>query len=374
MSQSSGKFGSVTVIIVIAIIAIAGFFFFKGNKKTTEEETIIRPLKTFVVGELTDLSVRKFPGRVRPHDEVDLAFQVSGQLIEFPVKRGQRVKKGQILGRLDPRDYQHALESHEAVLKKKKSDLEKVREMEKAEAATVQEITNAESGYGVARANVKISRKALEDTVLRAPFDGIIAKTYVDNYENITAKHPVLSLQNISNVEIAVQVPEEVMAKLKRDDKDKYKFIATFDYLPNRKFEVKVEEFATDSDPRTQTYLVKFIMPAPKDVSILPGMTATVAMYPKKGLTTQKTRFLVPVDAVGIDEKGNYYVWLVKEEKNGIGTVHKVNIKVGEMDKDKMFVISGLKAGDRIAAVGINFLKEGEKVRILDSNERVGSN
>ncbi len=323
---------------------------------------------------MTDLSVRKFPGRVRPNDEVDLAFQVSGQLIEFPVKRGQKVKKGQILGRLDPRDYQHALESHEAVLKKKTSDLEKVREMEKAEAATVQEITNAESAYSVAKANVKIAKKALEDTILRAPFDGVVAKTYVDNYENITAKHPVLSLQNISNVEIAVQVPEEIMAKLKRGDEDKYDFIATFDYLPNRKFKVKVEEFATDSDPRTQTYLVKFIMPAPKDVSILPGMTATVAMYPKKGLATQKTQFLVPVGAVGIDANGQYYVWIIKEEKDGIGTVHKVNIKVGEMDKDKIFVISGLKAGDRIAAAGINFLKEGEKVRITDSTERVGSN
>ena len=215
----------------------------------------------------------------------------------------------------------------------------------------------------------------MEDTVLRAPFDGIVAKTYANNYENVTAKHPVLSLQNISNVEIDVQVPEEVMSKFKKKDIDKYRFVAKFDYLPNREFDLKVEEFATDSDPRTQTYLVKFIMPAPKDVSILPGMTATVYMYPKKGITTQKAHFLIPVNAVGIDETGQYYVWLVKEEKDkkGIGTVHKVHIKVSEMGKDKIFVVSGLKAGDRIAAAGINFLKEGEKVRIIDSDNEGGS-
>ena len=173
------------------------------------------------------------------------------------------------------------------------------------------------------------------------------------------------------------QVPEEVMAKLKRNDREKYKFISTFDYLPGRKFEVKVEEFATDSDPKTQTYLVKFVMPAPKDVSILPGMTATVAMYPKNRPTTQKTQFLIPVDAVGIDENGQYYVWTVEKKKgahDNIGIVHRVRLKVGEMDKDKMLVTAGLHSGDRIAAAGINFLKEGEEVRIIDSDAGIGRN
>ncbi len=125
----------------------------------------------------------------------------------------------------------------------------------------------------MAEARANIATKALDDTHLRPPFTGVIANTFADRFENVQAKQSVLSLQDISSVEVEVSVPEKRVVRA-LEDKGKFRFAATFDYLPDREFEVSVKEFSTEADPVTQTYTATFAMPAPDDVLIMPGMTA----------------------------------------------------------------------------------------------------
>ncbi len=368
----------VGLIIGLAVItaAVYSVFFIEWRTEIPSEPSIVRPLKTMVIASPFSASGRKYPGTVRANEEVQLAFQVAGQLIEFAVKRGLEVEEGNLLGRLDPRDFENALAARQATLDAAQAEFERISGLAERDIATAKESTDAKAAYDAAVAELNIARKALEDTNLRAPFSGVIADTYVDNFQNINAKQAILSLQEIDEVEIVVNVPEERViravraADRRRDpaeqaerERERYRFVATFEYLPGREFDVDVKEFTTDADPATQTYAATFVMPAPPDINILPGMTATIREYKKKPDSDEALAYAVPLDAVPVDGQGDYFVWVVNDGDGDTGTVQRVNVQVGEMVGDEILVTAGVEPGDRIALAGVHLLQEGQTVR-----------
>ncbi len=121
-----------------------------------------------------------------------------------------------------------------------------------------------------------------------------------------------------------------------------------------------------EADPRTQTYLVTFVMPSPEDLIILPGMTGTVYEYLKETEEANGGMFLLPVEAVVVDGLGNYYVWIVERREDESWRVHRQDIEVGEMIGGDIIVTGGVRAGMRIAAAGVHLLQDGQEVRRLE--------
>jgi RND family efflux transporter MFP subunit len=364
------KFGKRSKLLGILIglslltAGVLGVLFLNKPTETQTPPRPVRPLKTLIVGKPIIEPGRKYPGRIRANEEVSLAFNVAGQIIELPLKKGQRVSKSELLARLDPRDFENALADRKAVLEKAKFDLEKIRSLYEKKVAAKDELTKAQADFDKASAQVKIAAKALEDTYLRAPFAGLIANTFVKNYQNVQAKQTILSLQDISQVEIEVNIPEERIARTK-ESAEELKLAASFDYLPGREFKVRIKEYATEADPKTQTYEVTFVMPSPKDVRILPGMTATITEYATTLPSASEAGIAVPLGLVPIDGVGQYYVWVVQEAKDGTAKVHRQNVKVGKMTDESILVLSGVKPGQRIAAAGVHLLEEDQPVRVL---------
>ena len=94
----------------LALLVLLTVVFFTGCGEEVVEKEVIRPVKVFKAGNpLSGLSGRAFPGRAQANEEVDLGFEVGGVLIERPVDKGDEVKKGQLLARLDPRDFKNEL-------------------------------------------------------------------------------------------------------------------------------------------------------------------------------------------------------------------------------------------------------------------------
>jgi len=351
--------------LVLVVVAVCSVFLIDWRPKPPPEPVLVRPLKTMVIRSPMALSVRKYPGKVKAYREVALAFQVGGALIEFPVKKGQKVAKGELLARLDPRDYQHALDEAEAKLAEAKALWERMERLYKQGDAAKVEYEEHKRAFLVAKAAAEQARKNLAETYLRAPFAGLVADTFVENFQNVRAKQPILSLQNVEQVEIVIHVPQERVVRARRD-KGRFRFVATFESLPGREFDVSLKEFSTEADPATQTFEATFVMPAPQDVLILPGMTVTIVETPRQpSATTQAVGFLVPADAVPVDSQGRYYVWRIEEHADGTGTVHRLDVEVGEMMGDKILVRKGLKQGDRIALAGVHLLQEGQRVRLF---------
>ncbi|WP_442497325.1 efflux RND transporter periplasmic adaptor subunit [Methylobacter sp. sgz302048] len=361
----------------IMLCMACGALFSACGKNEEPVKTVepIRPVKLMKVSGSLAGKTRKLPGTVRASDRADLAFQVPGTLIELPVKEGQKVKKGTLVARLDPRDYETNLRNAEGVLAKAQAALVyataehrryvKVKETDPGAvsdsmvalklAAEKVERANLQS----AKASVATARDQLEYTRLKAPFDGLIAQKYVDNYQEVQAKQAILSLQNVTDVEVLMDVPELMIAPIR---KAKPHFYAEFAADPSRRFDLEVKEFATQADPATQTYRVVLVMPAPAGIRILPGMTVNVGIEFAEDVEAG-TEMIVPAIAVFADDAGRPQVWVVDPQTR---QVHRRAVTTGELTgSDSIRIVSGLNADETIAVSGVSKLREGQTVRAL---------
>ena len=353
--------------LVLFLAAVAAVFLLKWKPPPPSEPASVRPVKTMLIESPFSSSARQYPGKVQASRRINLAFQVDGPLIEFPVKNGQDVEQGQLLARLDPADYENEQAAKKAAMDKTETDLEKAKKLRDAGAATFKEVNDAQARFDAAKAKYDIATKAVNDTYMKAPFAGVIADTFVENFQDVRAKESILSLQDVSSVEIVVNVPQQRVI-VARAQQGKMSWTATFDDLPDRRFAVAVKEFATDADPATQTYAVTFAMPAPEDVLILPGMTATVSEQRKDVDESGDAGYAVPIDAVPVDGLGVYHVWLLKAGDGGRWTVQRSDVKVGQMIQDRIVIVDGVNKGDRIATAGVHLLEQGQTVRLLDDS------
>lgn len=359
--NNKSKMGRAIIGLLIVAAGIYSVFFGDWKKEHPEADAPIRPLKVISVGESRSNPIRKYPGKVSALDRVTLGFQVDGPLVERPIIKGQAIKTGDLLARIDPRDYQNRLDSVAAACDQAAIQLERIKKAAASGAVSQADLTNAQAEFDRWSAQLRIVTKALEDTRLLAPFDAVIGDIFVDNFQSVRAKEPIVSIQKIEEVLVEVNVPEERILRA-RQEAAKPRFVAVFDSLPNREFDVKLHEFTTEADALTQTYKVTFSMPKPEDVNILSGMTATIVEYPVAE-TRQDGPILVPIDAVPVDVGGTYFTWKLDAAENGTYAVHRQAVEVGAMEGDSIQILKGLAKGDKIAASGVHILQEGQLVR-----------
>jgi len=209
----------------------------------------------------------------------------------------------------------------------------------------------------------RTAQNALDDTSLTAPFDGRIAKRYVENFQDVRAKRAIVSVQNIAQVKVVADLPEIVMAVLKLEYIEK--LTVTFDLPGNPEFPVELEEVQVEADRRTQTYAVTVSLTTPKQYSILPGMSASLRIYLNDKFKDEGGGVPVPGDALFVDPAGASFVWVVDESSM---TVQRIPVETGEMAGDNVFIKQGLKGGERVVTAGVHFLEDGMKIRLLDGS------
>jgi membrane fusion protein, multidrug efflux system len=141
---------------------------------------------------------------------------------------------------------------------------------------------------------------------------------------------------------------------------DIVQLLAEFSGAPGLLFPVHIAEVAQLADPTTQTFRVRAAMKAPTNVSVLPGMTATVTVTYRRASILGR-RILVPVAAVFKDAKGEEVAWVVGSDQ----MVARRPVKIGTATGGQIEIVTGLQPGDRIAVAGVPHLREGMKVRDL---------
>ncbi|MBM4152817.1 MAG: efflux RND transporter periplasmic adaptor subunit, partial [Kiritimatiellaceae bacterium] len=209
--SKTGKIVGAVLLIggIVAVVVI------RRDSSGTELVVPPRPLKTMEIGAEALTTTTALPGRVAAGDEVTMSFNASGTLIELPVKEGDKVKKGQLLAQMDQRDAKNQVDAAVFELQRAAAQLDRMRIAAEAKAVSLQELSNAEATYAIAVARQNIAQKALEDTVLLASFDGVIARVMVKNFETVQSLQPIVSLQDLSGIEISASVPEYRVARLR---------------------------------------------------------------------------------------------------------------------------------------------------------------
>lgn len=323
-----------------------------------ESESTWAPLvQLHVVGQEEELL--EIPGTVQAAERSDIAFQVPGLLVELPVVGGQRIVAGQVLARIDPRDFQNRVTLERARLNLARADFDRFAALIKSPASPVTEaeVDRKRAQFEIARLRVEQAEKNLADTILKAPFDGVIAERLVDNHVQIQARQPVLQVETADALEVVIDLPERVIARIRNAPRDRPLGEAVFAVLPDRRFPVILSEVATRADPSTQTFRVTMTMDRPRDVNVLPGMTVTV--YSRPELYT-KDELQVPETAVFASETGQPSVWVVDP---ATFRVERRAVRLSSDGNGMATVLDGLQAGEQVVGTGVGELTAGMTVR-----------
>jgi len=281
---------------------------------------------------------------------------VPGQIIELNIREGQKVQKGDLLARLDASDYQSSVSANRAEVTKFRSNFERAKELITGKFISQSEYDTIKAAYEVAVASLEQAQKALADSQLTAPFTGLIARRFVENFEDIQAKQPILSLQGSDNLEIVVAVSETLIAR--RTDDPNFDLSARFDAIPEASFELHLIEFATEADPQTQTFEYVLGITAGNPRNILPGMTATVTITRRADEAAGP--ITIPLSAIFAGEKDAKHVWVVNNDNK----VSARLIQTGELaGHDQIAVHSGLEIGELIVVAGAGSLDEGREIK-----------
>jgi RND family efflux transporter MFP subunit len=328
-----------------------------------KEKSNIQSVKVFHIEGPEDVAQRSFPGIVEASEKADLSFLVTGQLIELPVKEGEQVKKGQLVARLDPTDYEIAVGEAKSKAELAEVNLDRTRKLLEKQFASQKEYDALKTAADVAEAKLKIAQQNVKYTKLYASFSGEIAKKYVENFQNILAKKPIVRLQNREIIDIKVQIPESFV--IRSDRIQKGAFEAEFETAPGSRYKVKVKESSTQANPETQTYSVTFTLPNPKDLNVLPGMTAIIHTKFQLIKGKEDKIFTIPISAVFSDKKGTSYVWVILPSTH---TLKKKEVKVSRLSGEGAVVTAGLSPGQDIVAAGAEFVKEGMKVEPFENS------
>jgi len=325
---------------------------------------VIRPIKTLKLGGTTGVSTLEYPGTIESAQHSRMGFEVAGRMVEFPVVEGARLKKGDLIARLDPRDFEQELTKQEAESGYRKVEYERRELLFKQGVDSQQVRDRALKNYEISQADVAKAKKALEDTMLRAPYDGVVAAKLVKDFRNVQAKEQVVIFEDDSFLKIAVSLPEidyvRITPGLTLEERNAHADLKVIvSSLPGLEFPARTTEIANIADPVTRTFRVTLAFDRPADVAVTSGMTAKVVATVGGAKSLISGGFLIPVQAARGDETGEPFVWLLD---GATMEVHRTEVKLGEVSGSMVHVVSGLEDGNEIAISGVGQLREGMRV------------
>jgi RND family efflux transporter MFP subunit len=335
-------------------------------------EKVSRPVKTLLIEAPDTGGVRNFPARIDAADKAELAFRVPGKVQKLLVKEGDRVDEGQLVAELDPKDFQIVVNDRQATYDNAKKNFERAKELIEKGNISRMDYDRLEAEFRNATAALNSARQDLSYTKLEAPFKGLIAKRYIQQFEEVQAKQVVLDLQNVNALDVKFDVPESLIRGIRADAderakrREEIKITASFEGMPGREFPLRFKEVATKADSQTQTFEVTYLMDRVETGTILPGMTASVTVDMSRYIDEEPV-FTVPVSAIVGDYKLDPRAWVVDEATM---TVRPQPVKVGRMLRDTIEVLDGLEPGLRIVTAGTPFLVEGMKVTLMQDLEQ----
>ena len=344
------------------------------------QKSSIRPVIATRVGSPEEFIEQKFTGQAKPSQEVNLAFRVDGPLVALPIAVGDEVKKGDVIAKIDPRDYevnlrnvQGSLQRGRATAKRTEADLQRLLNVMKQDPGATSQaaIDRAQEIRDAAHADIAslvaatdAAKDALGYTQLTASFDGTIVATYVENFENVRAKQPIARLVDAAKVEMIINVPEGLISYAP----DVVRIDVVFDSFPGATLSAEILEIGREATQTTRTYPVTLVMEQPAGVQILPGMAGTARgiQRPREGA---RAGIILPSTAVASDQSGTRFVWILTSEADGLATAHRREVAVGKLTPLGVEVMSGVEPGDLVAVAGVNVLREGQKVRVSQPAE-----
>ncbi len=354
-------------LLTASIVMLVGC----SEKAATAPDDIVPRVKTMTVKAGGEVRMRTLVGEVQPDEVWNLAFPVSGRVIEIAVAEGDRVKKGQLLARLDPIVYELKLKNAEAELHSATSESVEKRDALAARSALKDrgfmagnmldkyrvDYTVAQQKVSNSESTLALAKRDLANTRLLAPADGVISARQIEPFTDVNAGQAVLRLDGAGGMRVAIRVPDSLIDSFAKGSPAAIE-------IGNRAFEGKVSRI--DARAGIGDSFPAYVAIAGTTEGLRPGVTAKVnfAVQPAGG--SNSSNIQVPMQAVlPGDAPGRGYMFVL--DKSG-KSVKCVAVRIKSVNDAEMEIGEGLAPGDEVVTAGVAFLSDGQPVKRMAKN------
>lgn len=329
-----------------------------SEPEQTKQEEIVRPVKVVDVTVKSDLKTFLFPAVVKDLDSKELTFQVSGQIESIRVREGQEVKQGEVISTLVQRNFVNDLDTAQAQYDTAKLEFDQAERLIAERLVAKNTYDQKKAQLNVAEAKLDSAKKALEDTQLVSPFDGVIAVKHAKELQTVSPSQSIVTIQTEGAAEAVIKIPASLVSRSKQIEP--VETVVNLDAAPEYNISAQMVAASTLADERSQTFEITLGFMPPEELTILPGMTGTVRTTLKFNSESDGVNEIsIPLHAIVTNSQGQY-VWVVNNETM---RVSKRDVQVGVGVGEKITIKSGLKEGEMIVGAGASYLTEGMKVR-----------
>lgn len=336
---------------------VALLLFLVGCGGGRHAETANTPVVKVVTATAVEYQRDDFPALTTADDAVNLAFKISGRVVDVPVAKGVAVKRGEIVARLDSRDVELQVEATKSALREAQSRLDRARRLFAHSAISEQEVESLENALAQAQSAYDNALDMLSETRILAPFDGVVERTYVDTFERVSSGQAILRIVNPVSTTVGFTAPESLVNLLGIPTT---RYSVEFDAWPGVAFSAVIKSFArTSSDALGFPVSLRLVDVDNTRYAISPGMTCIATV-----ITPERDQEAVrlPLTAIYAPVGDKNYVWVVGADDR----VSRREVVLGSpVGSDSVVVLRGVAAGERVVVAGVYHLNEGERVRVI---------
>jgi len=292
-------------------------------------------------------------GNVNTKENILVQPEFSGTLISLTVKAGDRVSKGQILGRVDDAGMSAQLASAQNQYSLTKTTFERQKNLWDKKIGSEIQYLQAQTQMVSAQKAVAQINAQLTKTVIRAPFTGTIDEVFAEKGQVVAPSiNGLMRIVNLGNMYVSTAVPETYIGKLKVGD-----LVDVYLTSLGKTYKGKVRQVGNFINPNNRSFGIEVSVPNPENL-LRPNQVAKLKITDY----TSKAAIVVPTNVIQEDGKDNQYVYVVEGSNGKTGTAKKVVITVGKSSDNVTEILSGLSANDIIVTEGVNTISEGMKL------------
>ena len=292
-------------------------------------------------------------GNVDTRENILIQPEIPGTLVTLNAVAGQRVAKGQILGRVDDGGSSQQLASLENQYALAKTTFERQQNLWNQKIGSEIQFLNAQTQMVSAQKAVAQAKAQLAKTVIRAPFTGVIDEIFVERGEVVSASAKgLMRIVNLGNMYVSTDVPEAYIGKLKVGTP-----VTVFLSSLRKSYAGKVRQVANNINPNNRSFSIEVAVPN-TDNLLRPNQVAKLKIIDY----SNKNALVVPSNVIQEDAKNNKYIYVVENATKTTGVAKKVMVNVGQSAENATEITSGVRADDVIITEGANTVSDGMKL------------
>lgn len=363
--RTASRFAIVIVVLVVVLGGIFGYTFYRFGKM---QEQMSQPQPPAVIEATTAQRTSwtqaiKAVGSVTAVNGVEVANEVAGVVESIGFESGDRVKKGDVLLRMDTSTDEAALRTQRADAQLAQQQFDRNANLLPKRAVSQAQYDEAKANMEAARARVNEAEAQLQKKIIKAPFDGTLGLRLVDQGQYLGVGTSIVEINMLDPIYVDYTISEKELTNVDVG----HDVVATVAAVPNKEFRGEVSAINSSVNPQTRTVRIRATLGNPEQ-ELRPGMFATIQTVRPQ----EREVVTLPRTAISFNTYGDF-VYVLKENGEGQLVTERRSVETGGTRDGRVEVTSNLEAGERVVATGLLRLRAGQPVKIESEDGNNGS-